>query len=87
MNTVMRSNDAWLGLPYDMFQFCQLQLTLCNSLDLIPGTYRHTALSMHLYLRNVSEASKVQAPVNFAAQPLGLGQHMGTLPGAQDDGP
>jgi thymidylate synthase len=74
MNVVMRSNDAWLGLPYDMFQFTQLQLTLCNSLDLAAGMYRHTALSMHLYARNVADADKVQDPTDFSTQPMGIGK-------------
>lgn len=74
MNVVMRSNDAWLGLPYDMFQFTQLQLTLANSLDLLPGTYRHTALSLHLYQQDIAAADVVCGPpTDGSAQPLGLG--------------
>ena len=52
-NTIMRSNDAWLGLPYDMFQFTQLQMTLARTLGLAYGWYRHTALSMHIYADDV----------------------------------
>lgn len=55
----MRSNDAWLGLPYDMFQFTQLQLTLCHILALSPGTYTHTAWSLHLYEENVAASYEV----------------------------
>lgn len=76
MNVVMRSNDAWLGLPYDMFQFTQLQFTLANSLGCAAGTYRHTALSLHLYDRNLAAAEKVGEPTDFTAQPTGIG-HVG----------
>jgi len=74
MNTVMRSNDAWLGLPYDMFQFTQLMLTLSNILAIPPGVYRHTALSMHLYDRDVSAAYIVTDPVDYTVQPIGIGK-------------
>lgn len=53
MNTIMRSNDAWLGLPYDVFQFTQLQASMANALDIETGLYRHTALSLHLYERDL----------------------------------
>lgn len=49
MNTIMRSNDVWLGLPYDVFQFTQLQASVARALGTTPGTYRHTTLSLHLY--------------------------------------
>jgi thymidylate synthase len=49
MNTIMRSNDVWLGFPYDIFQFTQLQLTLATLLGLDVGTYTHTAWSLHIY--------------------------------------
>lgn len=49
MNTIMRSNDVWLGLPYDVFQFTQLQASIARALNKELGTYRHTALSLHLY--------------------------------------
>lgn len=80
MRVQMRSNDAWLGLPYDMFQFGQLQLTLCNVLDLRPGTYTHTAWSMHIYEENIPESYNVdslgeQIPQAFRdVQPKGIGQ-------------
>lgn len=73
---LMRSNDVWLGLPYDMFQFTQLQLTLCNVLGLDPGTYTHTAWSMHMYLSNMEESYDVTdsvAPSKTLPQVTGLG--------------
>lgn len=79
MRVQMRSNDAWLGLPYDFFQFAQLQLTLCNVLDVDPGFYVHSAWSLHLYEENVAESYNVVespmaiAPQLRAFQPRGLG--------------
>lgn len=74
MTTVMRSNDVWLGLPYDMFQFTQLQLTLARVLGVPAGTYTHTAWSLHLYQRDVTNAAQLSfAHEPFAFQPEGLG--------------
>jgi thymidylate synthase len=77
MRVTMRSNDAWLGLPYDMFQFGQLQQTVANVLGLFPGKYTHTAWSMHLYQDNIEVSYKVtDRPVDRAdneVQPIGFG--------------
>lgn len=53
MDTIMRSNDAWLGLPYDLFQFTQLHLTVARALEIPAGMYRHTTWSMHIYEQDV----------------------------------
>lgn len=45
----MRSNDAWLGLPHDVFCFTMLQEAVARILGVDLGTYRHFAASMHLY--------------------------------------
>lgn len=78
MTVTMRSNDAWLGLPYDMFQFSQLQQTVANVLNKTPGLYRHVAWSMHLYQHNwegaeevVFTSTKVNESHDF--QPAGIG--------------
>jgi len=64
MQVLMRSNDVWLGLPYDLFQFTQLQLTMCNVLSVQPGTYTHTAWSMHLYLTDLEKSYNVTDTLN-----------------------
>jgi thymidylate synthase len=51
--TYMRSNDIWLGFPYDVFAFTAFQIKLAMELDLEIGTYTHIAGSLHLYERNV----------------------------------
>jgi thymidylate synthase len=52
----MRSNDVWLGLPYDLFQFTALQCAMADALGVEPGPYVHTVGSLHLYARD-EEAS------------------------------
>ena len=52
MTTYMRSNDLWMGFPYDVFQFTCLQTLLSMCLDCELGTYTHVAGSLHLYERD-----------------------------------
>lgn len=53
--TTMRSNDIWLGFPYDVFTFTSLQVKLAMELGVGLGTYTHIAGSLHLYGRNVEK--------------------------------
>lgn len=62
MNVLMRSNDVWLGFPYDVFQFTQLQQTVAAALGAEPGTYTHTTWSLHMYERDVEASSSVHSP-------------------------
>lgn len=52
----MRSCDAWLGLPYDMYAFTTIQRLVAGELGLQPATYAHFVGSMHLYQRDVKKA-------------------------------
>lgn len=45
----MRSNDIWLGLPYDLFNFTCMQIQMAMELDVEVGTYYHNVGSLHLY--------------------------------------
>lgn len=54
--TFMRSNDAWLGFPYDVFAFTCMQRLIADMCDLRPGPYTHMVGNMHLYARNVDRA-------------------------------
>ena len=56
--TYMRSNDLWLGFPYDVFQFTCLQVRMAMELGLDIGTYTHIAGSLHLYKRDFEKAIK-----------------------------
>ncbi len=44
----MRSNDAYIGLPHDVFCFTMLQELLARTLGVGVGRYYHFAMSMHL---------------------------------------
>jgi thymidylate synthase len=45
----MRSNDAYLGLPHDVFAFTMLQELVARSLGAELGRYIHVVGSLHLY--------------------------------------
>jgi hypothetical protein len=48
----MRSNDAWLGFPYDVFAFTCVQRLVASALDASVGWYKHQVGSMHAYERD-----------------------------------
>ena len=48
----MRSNDIWMGFPYDVFSFTAMQCRMAMELGVGIGTYTHIAGSLHLYERN-----------------------------------
>lgn len=52
----MRSNDIWMGVPYDMFSFCCLQMLMAMELGVKVGTYAHYAGSLHIYARDYAAA-------------------------------
>jgi thymidylate synthase len=45
----MRSNDAFVGLPHDVFAFTFLQEILARTLGVKLGTYKHAVGSLHVY--------------------------------------
>lgn len=53
MITTMRSNDLYLGLPYDMLSFTLLQEFLAIQLGVPLGNYFHNAGSLHAYDRDL----------------------------------
>lgn len=55
MIVTMRSNDLWLGLPYDLFNFTCMQIQMAMELGVGIGTYYHNAASLHLYERDVEK--------------------------------
>jgi thymidylate synthase len=58
MLTYMRSNDAFLGLPHDIFAFTLLQEIIARSLDIEVGVYKHFVGSLHLYDEDVKDAQQ-----------------------------
>lgn len=78
MNVTMRSNDVWLGTPYDLFQFTQLQMSIATVLRIEPGVYRHTAWSLHLYesdIEDIEEFISNEIYPSNAYQPAGIGSY------------
>lgn len=55
----MRSSDVWLGLPYDVFNFTQIQNWLAGDLMLERGWFMLNAGSLHLYERDRKDADRV----------------------------
>jgi thymidylate synthase len=45
----MRSNDAFIGLPHDVFAFTFMQEVIARSLGLRLGSYKHMVGSLHIY--------------------------------------
>ncbi|MFI7598271.1 thymidylate synthase [Actinoplanes sp. NPDC049681] len=63
MHTTMRSNDVWLGLPYDLFTATMLQELMAGWLGVELGTYHHHVDSLHLYAQHFQAAADVAATV------------------------
>lgn len=57
MHTTMRSQDLWLGFPYDVFAATLLQELMAGWLGVAPGEYHHHVDSLHLYAQHVPAAS------------------------------
>lgn len=55
----MRSSDVYLGIPYDVNQFCFLQLLMAEWLGVQPGSYVHFAASAHVYEAEIERAARV----------------------------
>ncbi len=75
MLTSMRSNDAFIGLPHDVFCFTMLQEMMARSLGLELGTYKHAIGSLHLYDEHAASARQYlkegwQETVSMPTMPL-----------------
>lgn len=57
--TMMRSNDAVVGLPHDVFAFTMLQELIARTLNLEMGIYRHWTASLHIYKSNFETAQNL----------------------------
>ena len=55
----MRSSDIWLGLPYDIFNFTMIMLTLAGTFGLDVGRFHMNLGSSHLYQRDLELAERV----------------------------
>ncbi|OMR89994.1 thymidylate synthase [Burkholderia pseudomallei] len=76
MLTMMRSNDAFKGLPHDVFAFTMLQEIMARRLGYEVGSYRHAVGSFHLYEDDVEKAKQyieegLQSRISMPAMPKG----------------
>ena len=72
----MRSNDVWLGTPYDLFTFSMMGWYVVNKLRLrleddllLPGALYLTAASHHLYLEHLASVNEVLQAHRVADRP------------------
>lgn len=79
LTATMRSNDVWLGTPYDVFCFTALQRLIAEVLEIPTGWYQHNVMSMHLYARNVKKASEVRAGSKYTIAPCTFTPHRGLM--------
>lgn len=59
LTVFMRSNDVWLGLPYDLLNFTTVQRVVASMLDLKVGEYRHIVSNLHIYEPNRESADGI----------------------------
>jgi thymidylate synthase len=76
MMVMMRSNDAFLGLPHDVFAFTMLQELIARSLGVEVGPYKHAVGSLHMYTKHTKAMQDyleegVQERVPMPPMPLG----------------
>ena len=71
---VIRSNDVFRGLPYNLVQFTSLQEILAGWLNIECGTYNQVSDSLHVYERNAESvlASYTLPDVAFNTDNLAL---------------
>lgn len=72
----MRSQDAWLGVPYDIFMFSQLQHTMARELKVPAGRLVHHTTSLHLYDHDLTRARNIVS--NYQID--GSYEHLNDLP-------
>src|SRR3989338_8632994 len=58
--TTMRSNDAYKGLPHDIFSFTMLQELVARKLGLPMGEYGHYVTSLHIYVKDLDKIERFQ---------------------------
>ncbi len=57
--TVMRSNNAFILLPYNFFEFSLLGEMVAAALRVELGQYMHYAASMHIFARDIDAAAQI----------------------------
>lgn len=70
VTTYMRSNDAFKGLPHDIFAFTMIQELVAREMGIDVGSYRHAVGSLHLYEENLDSADAYLKEGWQAAKPM-----------------
>lgn len=70
MYTMMRSNDAFRGVPHDIFVFTMLQEMIARRVGVEMGMYTHFVTSMHLYLDDFPKAKQFQSEGFMPSDPV-----------------
>lgn len=55
----VRSNDLFLGFPYDIFEWTMLQEIFACALNVELGEYHHIVGSLHIYNQDIEKANKI----------------------------
>lgn len=76
--TCMRSNDAYLGFPHDVFCFTMLQEIMASALSVDMGIYKHFVGSFHLYEKDFDDSEQflgegLQSTVGSEMPPMPAG--------------
>lgn len=80
--THMRSNDAYVGLPGDVFAFTMIQELVARAINVEVGTYKHLVGSLHLYKANWNDARRFLAEgwqTRHSMPFMPLGNQLGNL--------
>lgn len=59
LTVFMRSNDAWLGTPYDLLSFTTIQRCVASILEVDVGVYNHVVSNLHLYTDQIFKAEEM----------------------------
>ncbi len=59
LTVFMRSNDVWLGLPYDILSFTTVQRVVASCLGVESGEYHHVVSNLHIYEQHLDKARAV----------------------------
>lgn len=74
---IMRSNDIYRGLPYNLLQFTFLQEILAGWLGLDVGSYYHWSDSLHLYLKDVEFSCTQESKIIMNTDSLAINNARG----------
>ncbi len=58
LTVYMRSNDAYFGLPHDLFSFSMIQELVSYFVNIPLGDYTHICSSMHIYEKHLIRVEK-----------------------------